>query len=74
MQLLDTLDRHSRPASERARCVVTCHRGEQFPLPYRPFISQKKLQGTRCVDNNTTSAEEVLLCELKGFDRILRLD
>jgi len=39
-QLMDTIHRHSRPAAERARFVVTCHRGELFPMPYRPFVKQ----------------------------------
>jgi tRNA (cytosine34-C5)-methyltransferase len=35
--LLDAIDRHHRPDSERSRLVVTCHRGEAFPFPARPF-------------------------------------
>ena len=35
--LLDALGRHGRSASELARLVVTCHRGEALPAPARPF-------------------------------------
>jgi 16S rRNA C967 or C1407 C5-methylase (RsmB/RsmF family) len=59
-QLMDTIDRHSRPAAERARLVVTCHRGEEFPRPVRPFINKDKV-------SKSSLGREALV----GFDRVL---
>jgi len=39
--LMQSLQRHGRTAAERACLAVTCHRGEMFPAPKRPFHSQK---------------------------------
>lgn len=35
--LRDALARHGRPAAQLSRLLVTCHRGENFPSPVRPF-------------------------------------
>mmetsp|Transcript_558 Transcript_558/g.1964 ORF Transcript_558/g.1964 Transcript_558/m.1964 type:complete len:574 (-) Transcript_558:35-1756(-) len=35
--LLDAIARHGRPPAERGRLLVTCHRGERFPPPTKPF-------------------------------------
>ena len=43
--LLEALGRHGRPARELARLAVTCHRGEAFPEPARPFRSHGPQQG-----------------------------
>ena len=59
-QLMDTIERHSRPAAERARFVVTCHRGEDFPMPVRPFVNKDKV-------NKSSLSREALT----GFDRVL---
>ena len=35
--LIAAIERHNRPSAEHRRLVVTCHRGEAFPMPARPF-------------------------------------
>jgi len=81
-QLIDTIERHSRPAAERARFVVTCHRGEAFPMPYRPFVNTKKEKKKNATVEEagktkkekekkkaTVEADDESL--LLGFDRVL---
>ena len=59
--LIEAIGRHARPASERQRLVVACHRGESFPAPMRPF--RKKKQDS---DDDAASASSSI-----GFDRVL---
>ena len=35
--LLDALARHGRASAELGRLAVSCHQGQQFPMPIRPF-------------------------------------
>lgn len=35
--LIGAIERHNRCSAERRQLVVTCHRGEAFPAPSRPF-------------------------------------
>ena len=69
--LISALDRHARPASERRRLLVTCHRGESFPSPTRPF---RKHAVDACVTSAADggaaagSTDERLRV---GFDRVL---
>jgi 16S rRNA C967 or C1407 C5-methylase (RsmB/RsmF family) len=37
LALMQSLQRHGRSAGQRACLAVTCHRGEAFPAPKRPF-------------------------------------
>jgi 16S rRNA C967 or C1407 C5-methylase (RsmB/RsmF family) len=62
-QLIDTIARHSRSAAERARLVVTCHRGEAFPLPSRPFVNKLRCDALRSQGYDAAA--------LLGFDRVL---
>lgn len=57
--LLAALGRHARPDGEHRRLVVTCHRGEHFPAPTRPF---------RCTRPRASSDTRA---RATGFDRVL---
>ena len=63
--LLGALSRHARPASERSRLVVVCHRGEDFPRPSRPFRKKSSAAADPAADSAADSSGAV------GFDRVL---
>ena len=57
--LIQSLQRHGRPAEERSKLVVTCHRGEEFPRAERPF---RKAASADAADDRGSAI---------GFDRVL---
>ena len=46
---------------------VTCHRGEAFPMPYRPFVNTKKEKQKKNATVEEADDESLLI----GFDRVL---
>jgi len=53
--LMQSLQRHGRTAAERACLAVTCHRGEMFPAPKRPFHHHKS--SGKCMEDSSVATK-----------------